>query len=360
MQAQPVRAGSVIARRYRATRRIACGAMGEVWEGVHVELGHRVAIKVLRQEGLGSREMLVRFAREAFLLARIESEHVVRVIDFVPRGRHGPVLVMELLDGPTFAEELGDGRASLEDTVDVAVDVLRGLRAMHARNVIHRDVKPGNVILRRLHDGSRRAVLIDLGVGRVLEDEDKPEITTADRVVGTFEYMPPEQIVSCQTAGPPADVYAVGAMIFRAVTGKHAFGEMRGLDLVREKVRRPMPKFRSGRRDPAAKKLEAIVERAVAFTPRERWQSADEMLEALEALRAEMHGDRAEFAPAPESVATAGRPRARQHRRRRNTAIAIAAVCATAIAAWSTGLVRRAPAAAAPQTIGAAVTAAQR
>src|SRR5438552_7999806 len=101
-----IRIGSVVARRYRTTRRIASGAMGEVWEATHVELGLRVAVKMLRPEALSCTEMVARFTREAFLLARVESEHVVRVIDFVARGRHGPVLVMELLTGPSLAELL--------------------------------------------------------------------------------------------------------------------------------------------------------------------------------------------------------------------------------------------------------------
>ncbi len=289
MSIQPVHAGSVVARRYRATRRIASGAMGEVWEGIHVELGHRVAIKVLRKESLECREMVARFAREAVLLARVHSEHVVRVIDWVDRGRHGPVLVMELLEGTSFAEIVNDQRVSLEDAVEVAIDVLRGLQAMHAARVIHRDVKPGNVVLRRMHDGSRRAVLIDLGVGRLADDDVKvEELTTSDRVVGTLEYMAPEQILDCQNANEAVDVYAVGALLFRAVAGVHPFGDKRGVELVREKIHRPVPPLRTGRRDAIARKFESIVERAIAYSPKDRYATADALLTDLEQLRADI------------------------------------------------------------------------
>jgi len=341
MIAQPVHCGSVVARRYRATRKIASGAMGEVWEGVHVELGHRVAIKVLRRDALECREILVRFAREAFLLARIDSEHVVRAIDFAPRGRHGPALVMELADGPTFADVVHDGSCSIEYAIDVAIDVLRGLSVMHARGVIHRDVKPGNVIVQRMHDGTKRAVLIDLGVARVQSDATEErivgkELTTADRVVGTLEYMAPEQIASCKTAGPQVDVYAVGAMIYRAVTGSHPFGDKRGVELLREKIKKPMPRLRTGRRDPAARRLEAIVARAVAFSTRDRYPTAAAMLADLEALRdAIASGTVAELSAW--SLPKLGRKKA---------LLAVAAACATAIAACSTEYVRHSPPAA--------------
>ena len=350
MEARPVRSGSVIARRYRAVRKIASGAMGEVWEAVHVELAHRVAVKVLRADALESREILVRFAREAFLLAHVQSEHVVRVIDFAPRGRHGPALVMELVEGPTFADRLHEGGVSLAESVDVAIDVLHGLRAMHEARVIHRDVKPGNVILRKLHDGRTRAVLIDLGVGRMLEPvcddgdvamDERAEVTSADRVVGTIEYMAPEQIVSCQTAGPLVDVYAVGAMLWRAVAGEHPFGDKHGADLIQEKVRTPVPRLRSGRRDSIGRRLENVVERAVAFSMRDRYQSADAMLDALESLRSAMRDEAIGLEESAEDIVTVRAPRVRS--RRRKALIAIAAVCATALAALSTELIRHTP-----------------
>ena len=301
--------------------------MGEVWEGVHVELGQRVAIKVLRREALECREMVVRFAREAFLLARIQSEHVVRVIDYVDRGRHGPVLVMELLEGPSFADIVHREHVPIDEAVDVAIDVLRGLQAMHAARVIHRDVKPGNVVLRETHDGKRRAVLIDLGVGRLADDALADELTTSDRVVGTLEYMAPEQILDCQHADAAVDVYAVGAMLFRAVAGAHPFGDKRGVELVREKIHRPVPPLRTGRDDAIGRKFEAIVQRAIAFSPNDRYRTADELLGALERLRDDIRA-----APIAPPLAPVRAIRAQ----RRRIAIAVAAAGAALFAACST------------------------
>lgn len=315
--------------------------MGEVWEGVHVELGQRVAIKVLRQEALECREMVARFAREAFLLARIQSEHVVRVIDYVERGRHGPVLVMELLEGPSFADVVQHEEVSIETAVDVALDVLRGLQAMHAARVIHRDVKPGNIVLRKTHDGKRRAVLIDLGVGRLADGGvSQSELTTSDRVVGTLEYMAPEQILDCQNADAAVDVYAVGAMLFRAVAGVHPFGDKRGVDLVREKIHRPVPPLRTKRSDRVARRFEAIVQRAIAFSPKDRYKTADELLVELERLASDIRRnasfvevDAKHLHPVVPPVLP---PERAARARRRKVAIALAAAGAALFAACST------------------------
>lgn len=270
--------------------------MGEVWEATDPALGSNVAIKVMNRTALASDEMRGRFAREAFLLARVQSEHVVSLIDFVPLSPHGPVLVMELVEGPTLADRLTWEPLHIGPAVDIAVDVLRGLVAMHACQVIHRDVKPANIILRRV---GGRAVLIDLGVGRLAQTPDKDgsydlavdasdEITTHDRVVGTFEYMAPEQIVHCHTADACVDVYAVGAVLYRAVAGCHPFGDSYGDDLLRMKMRQPIPRLRTRGRLNSSKKFEAILHHALAFEADDRFKSASELLEALESLQTEM------------------------------------------------------------------------
>jgi serine/threonine-protein kinase len=268
--------------------------------------------------------MVMRFAREALLLARVESEHVVRVVDYVPRSRHGAIIVMELLDGPTLGEVLRHERLSVELALEVAMDVARGLEAMHARGVVHRDVKPGNIVLHKLPDGTRRAVLVDLGVGRFAEDSGEEEITIADRVVGTFEYMAPEQILSSHTVTASVDVYALGAVLYRAVAGAHPYGDRHGLELLRAKLHEPTPRLRTGRLDAAALRFETLVERALAFSAKERFDSATELREALENVQ----DDDAE---PPTSNA---RPPRSPHPVR-SGAVAIAAMSAAVVTSWA-------------------------
>jgi serine/threonine-protein kinase len=283
--------GTMVAGRYRVDRLLASGAMGEVWQGVHLDLRMRVALKTPRRDMVSDHEVVARFSREAFLLARVQSEHVVRVHDFVSDRRMGPVLVTEFVDGVSLSAMLASRQFTVEEAIDLAIDLVTGLRELHQAHVIHRDVKPGNVIMKRAGDGGLRAVFIDLGVSRLHaddalgEDQALTEITTADRAVGTFEYMAPEQILSSRTVSPAADLYAVGAILYRAVCGRNVFGTIQGVELLQRKLAAPAPALETGRSDRVAKGFEELVSRALAMGPANRYELADEMLADLSLLR---------------------------------------------------------------------------
>ena len=287
---QPLAPGMIVGRRFCARRKVGVGGMGEVWLGEHVQLHFRVALKVLRKEALCNHELVARFSREAFLLGQIHSEHVARAIDFVS-GRHGPVLVMEFVEGPALSVVLRSKRFTVEEAIILGTDIASALRELHAANVIHRDVKPSNIILRPLRDGSHRAVFVDLGVSRLMEeerdedDEKLTEITSDDRAIGTMEYMAPEQILSSRTVTPGADLYALGAILYRAVTGRHVYGEEHGVSLARMKLSTTPPPLRTGRTDRVAVGFEALVARALAPSPEDRYEIADEVLADLSLLR---------------------------------------------------------------------------
>jgi serine/threonine-protein kinase len=282
--------GMMVDGRFRMERRIASGAMGDVWQGIHCDLHLRVAIKTLRRDMVQNHEVVARFSREAYLLGRIQSDHVVRVLDFVVDRRLGPVLVTELVDGEPLATILAARRFTVEEGIELAIDLVTGLRELHRAHIVHRDVKPANVLMRRVDDRAYRAVFIDLGVSRLVTETEPSdacltEITSAERAVGTYEYMAPEQIVSSRSVTPVADLYAVGAILYRAVAGHHAYGDMHGLDLVKRKLKDVAPVLDTGRVDRLANGFEEVVARALAILPSERYDSADEMLADLSLLR---------------------------------------------------------------------------
>jgi serine/threonine-protein kinase len=281
--------GAIVAGRFRIERLVASGAMGNVWEGAHCELELRVAIKALRKEVMSNREVVARFSREALLLGRIQSEHVARVLDFTVDRRFGPLLVTEFIEGPSLASILQDRRLTVEEAIDLGIDVVNGLGALHRAHVIHRDVKPANILLRTFGDCDRCAVFVDFGVSRLASHDESSdaltEITTADRAVGTFEYMAPEQIRSSRTVTVAADLYAVGAILYRAVAGHHAFGGAYGVDLARHKLSAAPPALVTGRDDRVAKCFEDLVARALAPSPDDRYELADKMLADLLLLR---------------------------------------------------------------------------
>ncbi len=290
-RAQTVFPGATLGGRFLVERLLASGAMGEVWQGMHRELRMRVALKTMRREKTVDHEIVARFSREAYLLSRVASEHVVRVLDFFEDRRVGPILVTEFVDGVPLAATLASRRFTVEEAVDLAIDLATGLRELHRAHIIHRDVKPSNVLMRHAGDGTQRAVFIDLGVSRLIpeleqsDDEALTEITTAERAVGTFEYMAPEQIVNCRNVAESADLYAVGAILYRAVSGQHVFGSAHGIELLQRKLAAPAPRLDTGRSDRVARGFEELVARTLASAPDNRYELAEEMLADLSLLR---------------------------------------------------------------------------
>lgn len=287
--------GMTIAGRYRVGRRIAAGGMGEVWEGLHTELRLRVALKTLRRDVCADQEVVARFSREAFLMGRIQSDHVARVLDFVADKKIGPILVMEFIEGMSLASLLDSKRLTIEEAIELGINLATGLRELHRARVVHRDVKPANIILRPSSEGGHRPVFVDLGVGRMVsdgeprsnaEDElDLTDITSWDRAVGTAEYMAPEQILTSRNVTAAADLYAVGAILYRAVSGRHAFGTLNGFELLKSKLSHAAPPLETGRSDRVATGFQEVVARALSPSPNDRYEVADEMLADLSLLR---------------------------------------------------------------------------
>ncbi len=288
---EELKPGAVVARRFRADRRIASGAMGDVWAGDHVRLKLKVAMKTLRKGAQSNHEIVTRFSREAFLLGQLKTDRVARVYDFFSRGRYAPLLIMELIEGPSLAQVLSTKQLAVEDAIRLGMDLGNALRELHAAKVVHRDLKPANVMLRPSPEGEYRAVFVDFGVSRLLSDEavddddQLTEITTADRCVGTIEYMAPEQILSSRSATTAVDLYAVGAILFRAVAGHNVFGNLSGIELARKKLSEPAPPLNTGRTDAVAQGFEEVLARALSASPNDRFESADELLTELSYLR---------------------------------------------------------------------------
>jgi len=209
----------------------------------------------------------------------------------VSDGRYGPVLVMELVDGQSLADVLASRGFTVEQGIELGLEIAAALCEIHEASVVHRDVKPANVILRPLRSGQHRAVFVDLGVSRCVSDGPETgdelvgEITTVDRAVGTPEYMAPEQILSSRTVMPSADLYALGAILFRAVGGHHVFGELQGRELLSAKLTREPNPLVTGRLDRVAAGFEEVVARALACEPADRYEVAGEMLADLSLLR---------------------------------------------------------------------------
>jgi eukaryotic-like serine/threonine-protein kinase len=285
VSSEPYR-GAVIAGRYQVEARIGAGAMGEVWSGKDLRTRGVVALKTLLPAAASDPGIVARFRREATLLGRLRSPHVARVVDFVEDAALGFVLVMQFVEGESLGAVLATRTLTVDEALDLAMDLSSALRDLHEAKVVHRDLKPDNVILEPPAGGRRRAVVVDFGVGRVetAPDEEAPtSITEANTAVGTLPYMAPEQLLSSATATAAADVYAMGAILFRSISGETVFGDVDDGVAARRKLVDDAPPLSIPRIDPVAAGLSSIVARALRREPEER-PTAAVMLAELTAL----------------------------------------------------------------------------
>jgi len=218
--AQDRMAGRLLGGRYRILSRLGEGGMGAVYLCAHEVLGRRYAVKVLRPDLAVDAELAERFRNEAIAASRIGGENVVDVLDF-GAGEDGALYyVMEALEGRSLGALIAeDGPLDLPRALVLLEQICRALGAAHARGVVHRDVKPDNVFVVRLDDGTERAKVIDFGISRVtLERSGGERLTRAGAIIGTPEYMAPEQAAG-DLIDHRADVYALGVLAYEMLTG---------------------------------------------------------------------------------------------------------------------------------------------
>ena len=260
----------VLADRYDLGRRLGQGGMAEVYDALDRVLDRPVAVKVLRS-GLADQAQ-ERFLREARAAASLAHPNIVAVYD---TGRQGEMayLVMERVDGPDLARVLRDGPVPLRQATRIAEDVLGALAAAHARGIVHRDVKPGNILLAR--DGT--AKLTDFGIAkRSLADT---QLTATGQVFGTPSYLSPEQARGEQ-AGPASDLYAVGCVLYEMIAGHPPFVADEPMAVVHAHLRQSAPPL-FGARPGVDMGLVRVVERALAKDPADRYADAGQMRQAL-------------------------------------------------------------------------------
>jgi len=251
-------------RRYRLVRRIATGGMGEVWEADDTVLGRRVALKVLVEELAADRRATRRFVREARATARLTHPNVARVYDF---GRDGgaPFLVMELLQGETLADRLAAGPLPPAEAARIAASVADALDAAHQLGIVHRDVKPANVML----TPAGEVKVMDFGIAAAA---DETHSTTGSGLYATVAYVSPERVAG-EPATPASDVYSLGAVLYELLCGRPPFTGSTPALVARAHLHDPPPPVR--RIAPwVPPRLAEAAEAALAKDPARRPSSA--------------------------------------------------------------------------------------
>ncbi|MBX3248816.1 MAG: DUF2378 family protein [Myxococcales bacterium] len=277
----PALVGRVIAGRYRIRGLLGEGGMGAVYEAEHLAVGRRVALKRLHPELATDASSVSRFQREARAAGATGHEHVVDVLDLGFAEDGAPYLVMELLAGESLAQRLARQRLLPSDrAASIAGQVLSALEAVHALDVIHRDLKPDNIFLTRRGGRSDYVKVLDFGVSKMAADSKDPKLTRTGMMVGTPHYMSPEQARGVRQLDHRVDLYAVGVILFECLAGQLPFHADNYHALLQSILAREAPSLVTlvPTIDP---KLAAVVARALAKRPEDRYPDARAMWEAL-------------------------------------------------------------------------------
>ncbi len=282
MAAEPYNVGTVIDRRYRLKREIARGAAGVVYEAEHIYTGRAVALKLLTAAHLNVEETRLRLLREAAAMATVRHPGVAQILDAGEIETVGPYVAMELLEGRTLQGILAvRQRIGVHETVQIGRQICETLAAAHARGVIHRDIKPSNLFVARDDTGREVTKIIDFGIAKVKADQRK--LTLHGAVLGTPEYMAPEQMMGQSDVDARADVYSVGATLYECLSGQVPF-DGNYAEVLLKSATQPLASIRA-KNPTVPAELVALVEKALARDPADRYPTMTAFAEALVQLQ---------------------------------------------------------------------------
>ena len=300
---ETARLTAALSGRYQIEREVGHGGMAVVYLARDLKHGRRVALKVLRPE-LSSVMGVDRFPRENQLVARMQHPHILPLHD---SGEAAGLLyyVMPFVDGDTLRQRLArTGPLSVGETVRLLREIADALAYAHGMGVMHRDIKPDNVMLSGKH-----AIVTDFGVAKAVRDSARDKLTTAGIAVGTPQYMAPEQATADERTNHRADLYALGVLGYEMLTGEPLFTGGTTQAILSAHVLQPPPDVRVRRPEVPAALAEALL-KCVAKDPDARWQSAEALTAALETMATTPSGGLTPTTTRPVPAVGAGAPAA--------------------------------------------------
>jgi eukaryotic-like serine/threonine-protein kinase len=265
--------GTVLSGRYRLEAKLGSGGMSTVYLARDETLDRSVAVKVMHREMSEQPDQLERFHQEARSVAKLTHPNVVSVIDAGEDGGH-PYIVFEYVKGETLKQRIGRvGALDTQEAIAYAIEVARGLTGAHARQMVHRDIKPQNILI----DDEGRAKLTDFGISRQLEQDG---MTATGRVLGTTDYVSPEQAMG-HPVDPRSDIYSLGVVLYEMLIGQVPFHADSQVGVAMKHVNEELPDVQR-RRPGVSAAVALVVERATAKDPNERYQDISAMIDDLE------------------------------------------------------------------------------
>lgn len=283
--------GTIVAGRYIVDGSVGEGASGIVYAAHRSNDGVRVALKVIHRSVCYDEQVLGRFQREATILKQLEGNHIVRLLDIAVHDEL-PVLVLEYVEGKSLDVALRAGVPTIEQAVEISLQICAALGAAHAGGFVHRDLKPGNVIVQGELGGARVPMVwvVDFGLGKALHrDTPGVSMTEKDLILGTPEYMSPEQ-VNGDEIDHRCDIYAAGVILFELLTGRAPYRTPTAVQTMSAHLYEAIPSARSVCPERGiSPALDAVVSRALAKKPTDRYPTARAFAEALASARQSVH-----------------------------------------------------------------------
>ncbi len=273
--------GSTVGGHYRVVREIGAGGMGVVYEAVNEPLGDRVALKVMRGEQQYSPDAVKRFEREARVCVKVRNEHVVSIFDFGELDDGAPFMVFEFLEGEDLDCFIaGEEAQSFDRVLQIMLGICEGVETAHRRGVVHRDLKPANVFVVRRDGGKLVPKVLDFGISKLQASNGESKLTKTGAVLGSVQYMAPEQALGTSDIDERADVYALGGILYYVLTGAPPFSAETLAALSLKVCYERPPDLGASRRD-APDVLNGVVQRALAKDRAQRYGSVAEFRGAL-------------------------------------------------------------------------------
>jgi tRNA A-37 threonylcarbamoyl transferase component Bud32 len=264
--------GTLLSGRYRLEAKLGSGGMSTVYLARDQTLDRQVAVKVMHREMSEQADQLERFRQEARAVAKLSHPNVVSVIDAGEDGGH-PYIVFEYVEGETLKQRIArDGALEPQEAIAYAIEIARGLSVAHARKMVHRDIKPQNILI----DAEGRAKLTDFGISRQLEQDG---MTATGRVLGTTDYVAPEQAMG-RSVDQRSDVYSLGVVLYEMLVGQVPFAADSQVGVAMKHVNEELPDVQR-RRPEVSAAVALVVERSTAKEPGERYQHVGEMIDDL-------------------------------------------------------------------------------
>jgi eukaryotic-like serine/threonine-protein kinase len=265
--------GTLLSDRYRLDAQVGHGGMSTVYRAFDTVLERQVAIKLMHREMSSDSDQLERFRREARAVAQLNHPHIVGVID-AGEDNETPYIVFEYVEGETLKDRIRRcGRLPVPEAVAYAIEIARALGAAHERQIVHRDVKPQNVLI----DEEGTAKVTDFGIARTMTEEG---LTADGRVLGTTDYVSPEQALG-QDVGPQSDLYSLGIVLFEMLTGDVPFSGENQVAVAMKHVREELPDVQL-RRPEVSSALASVLDRATAKELERRYSDDTELIGDLE------------------------------------------------------------------------------